>query len=129
MANYLTDEEKDYILKNRLKLTIGQISQNLNRKHQTIQNFLRRNKLSYLNKVSFKSNQELTKRQEEVLRLISKGYSNEEISEKMVISVNTVKTHINSIYSKFNINRKTKDSSTMRVRAVLKYLNLEDKND
>ena len=82
MANYLTDEEKDYILKNRLKLTIGQISQNLNRKHQTIQSFLRKNKLLYLNKTSFKSNQELTKRQEEVLKLISKGYSNEEISEK-----------------------------------------------
>ena len=129
MANYLTDEEKDYILKNRLKLTIGQISQNLNRKHQTIQSFLRRNKLSYLNKISLKNNQELTKRQLEVLKLISKGYSNEEISEKMVISVDTVKTHINGIYSKFNINRQTKDVSTMRVRAVLKYLNLEDKND
>ena len=129
MANYLTDEEKDYILKNRLKLTIGQISQNLNRKHQTIQGFLCRNKLSYVNKISFKSNQELTKRQEEVLKLISKGYSNEEISEKMVISAATVKTHINNIYSKFNINRETKDVSTMRVRAVLKYLNLEDKND
>lgn len=129
MANYLTDEEKDYILKNRLKLTIGQISQNLNRKHQTIQSFLRRNKLSYLNKISLKNNQELTKRQQEVLKLISKGHSNEEISEKMVICVDTVKTHINGIYSKFNINRQTKDVSTMRVRAVLKYLNLEDKND
>jgi len=40
----------------------------------------------------------LSVREIEVLELISKGLSNKEISEKLFISLSTVKTHINNIY-------------------------------
>ena len=50
----------------------------------------------------------LTPREEEVLALLAKGYSRPYISEKLVISISTVKTHINSIYLKAGINKHDK---------------------
>lgn len=44
----------------------------------------------------------LTKREREILSLISTGNSNSEISAKLHISPYTVKTHINNIYGKIN---------------------------
>ena len=54
----------------------------------------------------------LTDRETEVLELIAEGLSNMEISEKLHMSVNTVKTHVKNIYSKLSVNR--------RVQAVQK---------
>ncbi|NOR26954.1 MAG: tetratricopeptide repeat protein [Lutibacter sp.] len=45
----------------------------------------------------------LSKREIEVLQHISDGLSNYEISEKMFVSNNTVKTHIKNIYSKLDV--------------------------
>lgn len=45
----------------------------------------------------------LSKREIEVLQFISEGLSNEEISKKMFVSNNTVKTHIKNIYSKLDV--------------------------
>lgn len=44
----------------------------------------------------------LTAREIDVLFLIEKGFSNEEISQKLHISVSTVKTHISSIFRKLS---------------------------
>ncbi len=44
--------------------------------------------------------QSLSKREQEVVRMILMGYSNNEIAEKLFISRLTVKTHINNIYKK-----------------------------
>lgn len=44
--------------------------------------------------------EELTKKEMEILKLIAKGRSNKEICEELSISIATVKTHINHIYSK-----------------------------
>ncbi|MBZ0293399.1 MAG: tetratricopeptide repeat protein [Anaerolineae bacterium] len=52
----------------------------------------------------------LTPRELEVLSYIITGLQNREIADKLVVSLNTVKTHINNIYSKLNI--------TNRVQAV-----------
>lgn len=46
---------------------------------------------------------DLSKRESEVLGFISSGFSNDEISEKLFISKNTVKTHIKNIYSKLDV--------------------------
>ncbi|WP_305802693.1 helix-turn-helix transcriptional regulator [Lutibacter sp. A80] len=46
---------------------------------------------------------DLSKREIEVLTLISKGYSNIEIAEKLFVSQNTVKTHIKNIYLKLDV--------------------------
>ena len=48
----------------------------------------------------------LTLREVEVLRYLNEGNTNKEISEKLFISLNTVKTHIKNIYSKLNVNKR-----------------------
>ena len=46
---------------------------------------------------------DLTKRETDVLMLISEGFSNDEIADKMYISKNTVKSHIKNIYLKLDV--------------------------
>ena len=49
----------------------------------------------------------LTKRELEVIELISKGLKNKEIANELYISVGTVKTHIIKIYSKLDARNRT----------------------
>ena len=53
----------------------------------------------------------LTQREKEILELVSKGSSNSQIAEKLFVREVTVKTHLNSIYRKLNVEN--------RVQAVL----------
>ncbi len=46
---------------------------------------------------------DLTKREKDVLKLITEGYTNDQIAEKMFISKNTVKSHIKNIYMKLDV--------------------------
>ena len=46
----------------------------------------------------------LTKREKEVLLLISNGLTNNQISEKLFISIDTVDSHRKNLYSKMNVN-------------------------
>jgi DNA-binding CsgD family transcriptional regulator len=50
--------------------------------------------------------QELTRREKQTAALVCLGFTNQEIAERMIISVNTVKSHIRSILGKFNVNSK-----------------------
>ena len=45
----------------------------------------------------------LTAREAEVLRLLAQGLTNEQLSERLVISYRTVTTHLNSIYNKLGV--------------------------
>lgn len=45
----------------------------------------------------------LTEREMEVLKLIAKGYSNDKIADRLVISVGTVKGHVSNILSKLHL--------------------------
>lgn len=49
---------------------------------------------------------QLTKRESEIADLLLKGRTYKMIAQELYLSENTVKTHIKSIYSKFNINSK-----------------------
>ena len=49
----------------------------------------------------------LSERELEVLQLISIGLSNQEIADRLIIAVSTVKSHINSLYSKLGTHRRT----------------------
>ncbi len=45
----------------------------------------------------------ITEREKEIIELLLKGYDNKKICEELFISLNTVKTHIYSIYQKTNV--------------------------
>lgn len=51
---------------------------------------------------------ELTDREREVLQLVGKGMSNTEIAKKLYISVGTVKNYISNLYSKLEVNDRSK---------------------
>jgi DNA-binding NarL/FixJ family response regulator len=48
--------------------------------------------------------QELTRREQEMLELLSKGYRYKEIADKVYISLDTVRSHIRNIYEKLQVN-------------------------
>ena len=76
-------------------------------------------KVSRLEKYKF-SQQEL-----KILELISKGYSNKQIADKLNICLSTFKTHLRHIYHKVNLFLEfEKQNSVLRVRAALIYLGL-----
>jgi LuxR family maltose regulon positive regulatory protein len=49
----------------------------------------------------------LTDRELEVLRLLAAGLSNAEIADRLVVSLNTVKTHARSIFGKLHVESRT----------------------
>lgn len=53
-----------------------------------------------------KSAEELTKREMELLELLSKGFRYKEIADKLFISQDTVRTHIRNVYIKLQVNSK-----------------------
>jgi len=50
--------------------------------------------------------EQLTKKEKEILNLITEGKSNKEIASVLFVELSTVKTHINKIYSKLNISQR-----------------------
>jgi LuxR family transcriptional regulator, maltose regulon positive regulatory protein len=49
----------------------------------------------------------LTRREQEVLGLIAKGASNQQIAETLVIAIGTVKKHVTTIFAKLGVNSRT----------------------
>jgi len=49
----------------------------------------------------------LTEREIEVLRLMDEGYKYQEIAERLVVSINTVRHHTRNLYSKLDANNRT----------------------
>jgi len=56
----------------------------------------------------------LTKREEEVLDLLAKGFSSSEIGQQLTIGLETVNSHLKHIYGKLHVRSRTE--------AVIKYL-------
>ncbi|MBA4057112.1 MAG: helix-turn-helix transcriptional regulator [Marivirga sp.] len=49
----------------------------------------------------------ISKREYEVLELMSRGNSNQEIADKLFVSLNTVKTHTSNLFTKLDVKRRT----------------------
>ena len=60
----------------------------------------------------------LSRREQEVLELLAKGYRYKEIADKLVMSFDTVRSHLRSIYDKLHVHSRTE--------AVAKYLQSSD---
>ena len=52
------------------------------------------------------STEPLTLKEVDILKYLNEGHNNKEISEKLFISPNTVKSHIKNIYNKVNVNNR-----------------------
>ena len=57
--------------------------------------------------VDYAYREELSQRELEVVGLLSKGFSNLQISESLFVSMNTVKTHLKNIYGKLGASNRT----------------------
>ncbi|PKO00474.1 MAG: hypothetical protein CVU42_04380 [Chloroflexi bacterium HGW-Chloroflexi-4] len=80
-----------------------------------------RNLLKGFNITHLKSNQRsqvhnliepLSKRELEVLRLLAEGLTNQQIANKLFISIRTVKKHVENIHGKLNVQNRTQAVST-----------------
>ena len=49
----------------------------------------------------------LTPRETQILTLIARGYSNQEIAEALYLSINSIKTYIRSAYRRIGVERRT----------------------
>ncbi len=64
----------------------------------------------------------VTERQKEILRLIADGMSNKQIAEQLTISINTVKWHVQQIFSQLQVQRRTEAVSVARNLGLLRPL-------
>jgi len=62
---------------------------------------------------------QLTARENEVLHLIAAGLPNKQIEETLLLSKNTVRTHIKNLYSKLDVNSRTQAVQKARQLALL----------
>lgn len=65
-------------------------------------------------KVEFDREQELTRRESEVLELLGGGFSNKEIADKLCLSVATVKHHVHHVLEKLNLERRAQAMRRVR---------------
>jgi len=56
----------------------------------------------------------LTKREQQVMELVIKGLTNEEISKELEITTHTIKAHLISVYTKLKVKN--------RVQAAVKFI-------
>ena len=61
----------------------------------------------------------LSQREIEVLQLIAQGHSDQEMSERLVLAVSTVKGHNRNIFSKLQVHRRTEAVARARVMGLL----------
>jgi DNA-binding CsgD family transcriptional regulator len=60
--------------------------------------------------------EELSRRENEILEQLSKGYRYKEIADQLFISTETVRTHIRNIYEKLQVN--SRDEALKKARST-----------
>lgn len=92
------------ILNTLRKVAAGEVFLNPDLASKFLREFQRDQEIEELRRLV----QTLTRREEEVLRLVATGASNKEISQQLFISELTVKMHLASIFRKLQVNDRTK---------------------
>ena len=62
---------------------------------------------------------ELTEREKEILKWITDGKSNKEISDSLFVSVETIKSHVKNLYKKLNVKNRVEAAMKGRGGSVL----------
>lgn len=62
---------------------------------------------------------ELSRRELDVLELIASGMSNQEIADKLFLSLNTVKTHSSNLFLKLDVKRRTQAVQRARELGII----------
>jgi len=62
----------------------------------------------------------ISQREYEVLELMARGLSNQEIADALFVSLNTVKTHSSNLFVKLDVKRRTQAVQRARAIGVLK---------
>lgn len=63
----------------------------------------------------------LSERETEILQLISKGLTNQEIANRLFLALNTVKSHTRSIYGKLDVHNRTQAVARARTLGILPF--------
>lgn len=61
----------------------------------------------------------LSERELEVLKLIAEGHSNQQIAQALVVAESTIKTHLNNIYGKLNVNSRLQALTRAHATGIL----------
>ncbi len=61
----------------------------------------------------------ISNREYEVLEAIARGHSNQEIADRLYISVSTVKTHASNLFQKMNVSRRSQAINKARELGLL----------
>ena len=61
----------------------------------------------------------LSRREQEVLELMAAGLSNQEIADRLFVSLSTVKTHSSSLFAKLDARRRTQAVQAARLQGLI----------
>ena len=62
---------------------------------------------------------EISKREYEVLLLVSKGYSNKEVAERLFLTESTIKTHVSNLLVKLDAKRRTQAIEIAKAQKII----------
>lgn len=115
--NSLTAGASGYLLKRTPHSKLLEAIEEVNRGASPMSGKIARIVVQYFQKVqNAKSESEpLSKREQEILDLLAKGFRYKEIADTLGISFDTVRSHLRNIYDKLHVSSRTE--------AVVKYLN------
>jgi len=107
--NSLRAGASGYLLKNMRREQLVEAVQQVHAGGAPMSLQIARKVINYFHQVpkSATELEHLTGREQEILRLLAKGYLYKEIAEHLGISMSTVRTHISAVYEKLHVHTRT----------------------